>query len=102
MSIDPVRRTAARTATFIAVPVTLAVAGLSLWAYGGFGSAANGPTTPPPATSAVTMPATALTEDVATACRAVVAKLPDNIRDLHRRPVTAGAEQNAAYGDPPI
>jgi hypothetical protein len=87
------------------VPVTLAVAGISLWAYGGFGAAQPAPSTSSSAaqaTAPVTMSAPALTEEVATICRAVVAKLPDTIRDLHRRPVTAGPEQNAAYGDPPV
>jgi len=33
---------------------------------------------------------------------ATKAKLPATLGDLTRRPVTAGAEQNAAYGDPPV
>jgi hypothetical protein len=48
------------------------------------------------------MAAPALTEEAAAACRTVVAHLPDMIRDQKRRPVTAGSEQNAAYGDPAI
>ena len=35
-------------------------------------------------------------------CRALLAELPPRIRDLRSAPVTAGPEQNAAYGDPPI
>jgi hypothetical protein len=31
-----------------------------------------------------------------------VAKLPTTVRDLPARPVTAGGDQNAAYGDPAI
>ncbi|MFD0582017.1 DUF3515 family protein [Dactylosporangium darangshiense] len=38
----------------------------------------------------------------ATVCRALVARLPDVLGGLSRRPVTAGAEQNAAFGDPAI
>jgi Protein of unknown function (DUF3515) len=101
---DPVRRHAARTATLVAVPVALAVVGISLWTYADSGATNATPTTSAAAqaTSPVTMTAPALTEDAAAACRTVVAKLPDTIRDLHRRPVTVGAEQNAAYGDPAL
>jgi hypothetical protein len=35
-------------------------------------------------------------------CRALVARLPDDLGGLHRRQVSAGGEQNAAYGDPAI
>jgi GNAT superfamily N-acetyltransferase len=31
-----------------------------------------------------------------------VSQLPATVRDLTQRPVTAGAEQNAAYGDPAL
>jgi hypothetical protein len=46
--------------------------------------------------------APALTGRAELACRALVAKLPNALRGLARRPVTTGTEQNAAYGDPPI
>jgi len=100
VATDPVRRSAARTATLIAVPVALAVLAISLWAFGAF--RANPPAPGPQATSAVAMPARPLATDVAAVCRTVVAALPDTVREARRRPVTAGAEQNAAYGDPPI
>jgi hypothetical protein len=98
---DPVRRRAATAATLVAVPVALAVGLVSLWAFGAF----EGPPQPvagPRPTSAVTMQAPTLTPEVAEVCRAVVAQLPDAVRDAARRPVTAGPEQNAAYGDPPL
>ena len=95
---------AARIATLVAVPVALVVGLLSLWRFGAFDSAAPAPTGSPDPTSTgpVAMSAPALSEPVAAVCRTVVANLPDAIRDLRRRPVTAGAEQNAAYGDPAI
>jgi hypothetical protein len=54
------------------------------------------------ATNAVTVAAPALANDVAVACRALIAHLPDQVVTAKRRPVTAGAEQNAAWGDPPL
>lgn len=50
----------------------------------------------------VTMPAPQLAEWPARVCRALLAELPTELDDLAQRPVTAGAEQNAAYGDPAI
>lgn len=35
-------------------------------------------------------------------CRALLARLPQTVRDMPQRPVTAGAEQIAAYGEPPV
>ena len=43
-----------------------------------------------------------LAERPAVVCRALVSQLPASVRDLKQRPVTAGAEQNAAYGDPAL
>jgi hypothetical protein len=90
---DPVGRQAARIATLVAVPVALTVIGFGLVRSGVFGGPPTGP---------VSMDAPALDEPTATVCRAVVAKLPDTVLDAARRPVTAGSEQNAAYGEPPI
>ncbi len=53
-------------------------------------------------TGPVDMPARELTARQEVVCRALLSQLPDTVRDLAPRPVTAGAEQNAAYGDPPI
>jgi hypothetical protein len=97
MSADPVRRGAARTATLVAVPVALLVLGVSALAFGGFG------TNPPaPATGPVTMASRSLPPETASACQLLVSKLPETVAGRARRPVAAGAEQNAAYGDPPI
>jgi len=48
------------------------------------------------------MAAPALTARAATVCRALLSKLPATVDDRAQRPVTAGVEQNAAYGEPPI
>jgi Protein of unknown function (DUF3515) len=95
---DPVRRSAALTATLVAVPVTVVVALIGFLAYGGEPPAPSAPA----ATTPVTMAAEALSAEAVPVCQAVVAHLPDTVAGQARRPVTAGAEQNAAYGDPPI
>jgi hypothetical protein len=100
---DRARRRAAVTATLVAVPVALAVALVSLLTYGGF--SADPPAAAPPtlaATTPVTMAAPDLPEAAVPVCQTVVSHLPESLAGLARRPVTAGAEQNAAYGDPPI
>ena len=100
---DQETRGVARLAASIAVPVAL-VAGLAAyWALGRTGSGNPGPTLPSvQATGPVNMAAPRLSEDVAVDCRALLAQLPDALRDRPRRPVTEGAEQNAAYGDPVV
>jgi hypothetical protein len=50
----------------------------------------------------VPVPARELASDVAAVCRAMVAGLPSSIPAGSRRPVEGGADQAAAYGDPPI
>src|SRR5262245_10157306 len=104
---DPVRRQAARTATLVAIPVALAVAAIGLWRSGVFESASPpAPTTPAPTSvtplAPVPMAAPQLSDADVTVCRAVIAKLPDKVLTKTRRPVTAGAEQNAAFGEPPM
>ncbi|MGW1057542.1 DUF3515 family protein [Micromonospora rubida] len=103
---DRANRRAALVATLIAVPVTVAVAGFTL--------AKLAPGTPavepaPSATSArpqstapVEMTAPKLPDRPETVCRALTSQLPSTVRGLGQRPVTAGPEQNAAYGDPAL
>jgi hypothetical protein len=95
---DPIRRSAARTATFIAVPVAVAVLLVSALAFGGFGAQPPAPV----ATGPVTMAERDLAPEIAELCRAVIADLPETAAGYERRAVTAGAEQDAAYGDPPL
>lgn len=117
---DDVTRDAARLATVITVPVMLAAILLAFFALSGHddtardGDAGNGDAgngrgvgaSPSPpvlrATGPVEMPAATLDARRTVVCRALLAELPSAIQDLPQRPVSAGAEQNAAYGDPPI
>ncbi len=101
MTTDPGRRSAARIATFVAVPIALAVLLISALAYGGF-SPEEPPAPKPAATGPVPVAAPALPPEFVPVCQQIVAKLPDAAAGNARRPVTDGLEQNAAYGDPPI
>jgi Protein of unknown function (DUF3515) len=94
------RRSATRVATLVAVPVAL-LAGFV--AFQVLKPATSEPATlKPQATGPVTMPARPLDERQATVCRALLARMPEAVRDRQRRQVTSGPEQNAAFGDPAI
>ncbi|MGC5021093.1 DUF3515 family protein [Micromonospora sp. DT47] len=103
---DRSTRRAALMATLIAVPVTVAVAGFAFAKLAPDSpAAAPSPTATsagPQSTAPVEMAAPALAQRPATVCRALVSQLPETARDLAQRPVTAGPEQNAAYGDPAV
>ncbi|WP_213455222.1 DUF3515 family protein [Rhizomonospora bruguierae] len=106
---DQVTRSAARLATLVALPLAV-VAGLLVFGQlGGSGDPAATTATPsasaaprPVPSTPVEMPAPALAARQATVCRALTAQLPADIRELPQRRVTAGPEQNAAYGEPAI
>ncbi|MEV0808571.1 DUF3515 family protein [Micromonospora sp. NPDC050200] len=105
---DRSTRRAALVATLVAVPVTVAVAGFA-FAKLAPETPAAAPTPTPTASTAraqsttpVEMAAPALDARPATVCRALMSQLPTSVRELAQRPVTAGAEQNAAYGDPAL
>jgi len=104
---DPTTRRAAFWATAVAVPVALLAGLLIFWRIapqGGAiaepGSSAAGPVVVPSAP--VQMAAPELAEQTARVCLAVTSQLPSTLRDLPARKVSAGPEQNAAYGEPPI
>lgn len=102
--MDAEFKRAARLATFTAVPVML-LAGLGAFAiFGGFSADPKPEPTPagPQSTAPVTMTKTPLTERQAKVCLAFIGQLPGALRELKARTVTAGPEQNAAFGDPPI
>ncbi|EEP73907.1 hypothetical protein MCAG_04234 [Micromonospora sp. ATCC 39149] len=103
---DRTNRSAALLATLIAVPVTVAVAGFTFAKLTPDAPAAEpGPAATsagPQSTAPVEMAAPPLAERPATVCRALTSQLPPTVRDLRQRPVTAGPEQNAAYGDPAL
>jgi hypothetical protein len=90
----------ARLATLAALPIALVVGVATFWLLGGFPSKAKPPA--PQATGTVAVANPALDARASEVCRALVAKLPNGLRDRARRPVSAGTEQSAAYGDPPI
>ncbi|MGK5443753.1 DUF3515 family protein [Micromonospora sp. URMC 105] len=103
---DRSTRRAALLATLVALPVTVAVAGFT---FAKLAPDAPAPAPSPTATTArgqsttpVEMAAPALADRPAVVCRALMSQLPPSVRDLPQRPVTAGAEQNAAYGDPAL
>jgi hypothetical protein len=109
--VDPVTRRAAGWAALVAAPIAVLTGLISfavLVGAGGDGPDGAASATPsripasPRATGPVAMPAAALPGRAEVVCRALLARLPDGLRDAPRRPVSAGPEQNAAYGDPPL
>ncbi|MFG1778485.1 DUF3515 family protein [Micromonospora sp. NPDC049051] len=104
---DRTTRSAALIATLVALPVTLLVGGLAFAQFSPDEQAepAASPSATvagPQSTAPVEMAAPALAERPATVCRALLSQLPPTVGDLAQRPVTAGPEQNAAYGDPAV
>lgn len=106
MTTDPVARSAARLAALVALPVAV-LTGIAVFALF---QAGNRDATPadspsparPAATGPVELAAPELTERQRVVCRALLSQLPGDLDGLPQRPVTAGPEQNAAYGDPPV
>ena len=104
---DRTTRNAALWATAVAVPVAVLV-GLVIF-FQVIHRAEPG-TRPSPAattpsavsTAPVGVAAPKLSARATEVCLAVTSQLPTAVRDLPARTVTAGPEQNAAYGDPPI
>ncbi|MGH3713310.1 MAG: DUF3515 family protein [Micromonosporaceae bacterium] len=93
---DPDIRRAAWIATLIAVPVAL-VAGLALWPRDPGPPQPDASRKPAPTVSA-SVDARKLSDRATLVCRGLLAKLPGKLGDLPRGPVSAGPEQNAAYG----
>ncbi|MCW6009133.1 DUF3515 domain-containing protein [Micromonospora sp. CPCC 205371] len=103
--MDRTTRQAALWATVVALPVTALVAVLAIQAGRPDPVAEPTPsaTAPSPqSTAPVEMAAPALQERAATVCRALLSRLPATVQGMAQRPVTAGPEQNAAYGDPAV
>jgi hypothetical protein len=103
---DRTARTAALWATVIAVPVAV-LAGLLIFTkiVPDAPSAAPDPAVTQPAvvpSAPVQMAAPKLAARPAEVCLAVTSQLPVKVRDLAARPVSAGPEQNAAYGEPAL
>ena len=103
MNNDQAARSARRVATLIAVPAALIAGFVAFQLLRPAPPAPDPVETPRPRSSApVAMSAPSLPQRQATVCRALLSQLPDSVRELERRPVTAGHEQNAAFGDPAI
>lgn len=104
---DRTTRTAALWATAVAVPVAVLV-GLLIF-FQVIQRAEPGARPSPAATTPAAVPtapvpvaAPRLPARAAEVCLAVTSRLPARVRELPARKVTAGPEQNAAYGEPPI
>jgi hypothetical protein len=104
---DRTTRQAALWATVVAVPLAVLVAVVAFVRL----SPDDPPAAPAPSATAATLarstapvpvPAPPLAARPATVCRALLSRLPTTLRELPQRPVQAGPEQNAAYGDPPL
>ena len=103
---DRTTRGAALWATAVAVPVALVVGLLMFWRLVPHDAGAQpAPSATVPAvipSTPVEMAAPKLDARTAQVCLAVTSQLPVKVRDLPSRKVSAGPEQNAAYGQPPI
>jgi hypothetical protein len=100
---DPTSRSAAKLATLVAVPVALLVGiGTFLLLRPAPAGEPAAPSPTPVATGPVEMAAPPLTDRESVVCRALLSRLPADLDGLAQRPVTAGPEQNTAYGEPPI
>ncbi|MEU9506430.1 DUF3515 family protein [Micromonospora sp. NPDC048170] len=108
-SRDRATRGAALVATLVALPVTVLVGWLAIGQLSPQEQAepvatpsVTATTAGPGSTAPVEMAAPTLAERPATVCRALLSQLPATVNNLPQRPVTAGPEQNAAYGDPAV
>lgn len=101
---DRTTRHAALWATAVAVPLTVVLAVVVMLQLRPDRPAPDAVPASPQGRSTEPVPMTAppLATRPATVCRALTATLPTAVRDLAARPVTAGPEQNAAYGDPAL
>ncbi|GAB1693996.1 DUF3515 family protein [Krasilnikovia sp. M28-CT-15] len=108
---DRTTRTAALWATVVAIPVAVLVGFLVFTQVlrpdepaaaptAAGPSAARTPATVPD--TPVPMAAPRLSGRTAQVCQAVTSRLPETVRDLPARAVSAGPRQNAAWGEPPI
>src|SRR5690348_5443567 len=102
---DPTTRRAALWATAVAVPVAILAGLLIFWRI----APADEPAAAPQASAPVAVPSTPvemaapkLSGHTAQVCLAVTSQLPTTLRGLPARKVSAGPEQNAAYGQPPV
>jgi hypothetical protein len=91
----PAPLSAGKLAALIAIPIALIAGFAAFQLLKPAGPHGN-------STEPVTTTARQLTAAETAACSGSIAKMPAQIQNLTRRPVTAGPEQNAAYGDPAL
>jgi hypothetical protein len=106
---DRSTRSAALWAAAVAVPIAVLVGALIFTQVIRRAEPSAQPAPTASATTTAAVPATPvqiaapkLSARAATVCLAVTSQLPAAVRNLPARKVTAGPEQNAAYGEPPI
>lgn len=97
----PTNRSAALWAAVIAIPIAVIVGLVVFSQIRPPAPAATKAPAPAPSTP-VQMDAPALSGRTAQVCLAVTSQLPATVRDLPARKVSAGPEQNAAWGEPPL
>lgn len=104
MTNDQTARSARRAATVVAVPLALLTGFIAFQVLkpSPAPEPQASPSPQPQSTEPVTMPALALSEQQTLVCKAFLSRLPDSVGPDKRRQVTAGQEQNAAFGDPPV
>jgi hypothetical protein len=103
---DQTNRSAGRIATLAALPLAI-IAGFGVFQLlkpptNAPLAAVSAPPTQVVPTTPVPMTAVTLDERQSVVCRALLSQLPESVRNLPRRAVTAGHEQNAAYGEPAL
>jgi Protein of unknown function (DUF3515) len=103
------RRSAARLATLVAVPVTVALLTVAVLAerHGGSGAEPVAPATSAPATAAAlpsitVAPPPALSPAQQRACQDLISALPTDLGDLPARPVDSPSPYVAAWGEPAV
>jgi len=104
---DRTTRRAALVATLVSVPVAVLIGVVGFAAFASRTghqptNATAAPTVGTDASGTVAMPAPTLSAAHAQACLAFIAQLPNKVRNLPERHVSAGPEQNAAFGSPPV
>ena len=103
------RRSAARLATLVAVPVTLVLLAVAVLAerHGGSGAEPLAPATSAPATAAALppirlAPPPPLSAAEQRACQDLISALPTDLGDLPARPVDSSSPYVAAWGEPAV
>jgi hypothetical protein len=103
------RRSAARLATLVAVPLTLALLALAVVAerHGGSGAEPVAPASSAPATAGAlpsikVAPPPPLSAAQQHACQDLIAALPTDLGDLPARPVDSPSPYVVAWGDPAV